>query len=348
MGFPVSHDEAGRYSLRLLRSVDFPVDRLILVLNLDQDADPEWLGEALRLQPSLEVVRPRTNLGCAGGWNTVIQTAPSAPYWLVLNNDVAFPPGALRKIAWRVADDLASDNRSSGGSPPVFMRSFALRGGVDNLPAFVLSRQAVAEVGLFDENFWPVYGEDEDYFARMRIVGRGVHVRDESVVLIHGPEDWDPNASGHYSGSGHFITENMETGLSTLEGLDGSDPSGPGSASALGPALMGGVVAGGAAAALAAGQVRRPASVLHRWLLNADNGKLFCLKYGPRPSRGPTARCWSTPPRAWARSPWPGLPGRTGSSIRSAGPAPGPTPRPPWSAASTAGFSRRRAASVLG
>mmetsp|Transcript_170606 Transcript_170606/g.541950 ORF Transcript_170606/g.541950 Transcript_170606/m.541950 type:complete len:359 (+) Transcript_170606:113-1189(+) len=131
LGFPVSHDPGGKYAMRLLRSIDFPVERLIVVLNVQELAEPPWIKEAKELHPSLEVVKPKVNLGCAGGWNSVIESVPSAPYWFILNNDLEFPPGTLRQIAELVADDLAVGNHSADGSLPVFMRSFGLRGGTD-------------------------------------------------------------------------------------------------------------------------------------------------------------------------------------------------------------------------
>lgn len=273
LGFPVSHDPGGVFSLRLLRSIDFPVGRLVLVLNVQETADPPWMQEVRARFPTLTVIKSNTNLGCAGGWNSVVEALPSAPYWLILNNDVAFLPGMLKRIAEAMAESLESEAFNATGAgcsgehragapfcrrvgdadvsapprpqpePPLLMRSFRLRSGKDNLPAFALTRRAVAEVGLFDENFWPVYGEDTDYLARMRILSKGVHVVDDTVELIHGPEDWMESSSGHYSGSEHFIRSQL---------------------------------AGGHSAAAA-----EAAETLAKQLESADNGKHFCLKYGP-------------------------------------------------------------------
>jgi len=233
LGFPVSHDPTGYFALRLLRSIDFPVLRLILVLNVQEQMEPPWVAEARLLFPHLEVIMPHTNLGCAGGWNTVVQAAPHARYWLICNNDVAFPPGTLRHIADVTATAIHARN-SSSKEPIVLMRSFALIGGINNLPAFTLLRESVAWIGLFDENFWPVYGEDSDYLARLRILGKGVYYRDNSIRVVHGPEDWDEDATGHYSGSGEYVGKG---------GTDGY--------------------------------------ILSQHLYSADNGKLYCLKYGP-------------------------------------------------------------------
>jgi len=249
LGFPVSHDPEGRYVLRLLESIDFPVGRLVLVLNQQEVTDPSWVAEALRVQPRLEVVRPGANLGCAGGWNTVVHTVPDAPYWLICSHDVAFPPGTLRHIAATMADSAeasAASSEAANSSSRVLLTSFAVRPDTQYLPAFTLTREAVAWVGLFDENFWPAYAEDEDYLSRIRIVGRGVHARDSSVVLIHGPQGWDFASSGSYSGTEQYIADRQE--LAEAKGTFGQ---------------------------------LYQATVLHMQLEAADNGKHFCLKFGP-------------------------------------------------------------------
>mmetsp|Transcript_91671 Transcript_91671/g.200970 ORF Transcript_91671/g.200970 Transcript_91671/m.200970 type:complete len:587 (-) Transcript_91671:372-2132(-) len=246
LGFAVSHDPDGYYSLRLLRSIDFPVERIVVVLNVVETTPPAWVHVAKELHPeALRIVTPGSNLGCAGGWNSVIEETPWAAYWFIINNDLAFIPGVLEIIANCVADDFVAGNRSTtedGETDNIYMRSFGLIGGKANLPAFTLTRQAVAEVGLFDENFWPVYGEDEDYFNRMKIIGGGRHFRDESILLIHGPEDWNSEEQGHYSGSENFIQ-------SQGDGSESAD--------------------------------RTSAWLLSRQLTSADNGKFFRLKYGP-------------------------------------------------------------------
>ena len=99
----------GRLILRLLRSLDFPVRRLLVVLNgarvagAGPDGDPAWLPAARLLRPNLELLRPKMNLGCAGSWNEVVRAVPEAPYWLLGSDDVAFPPGTLQAVAAKEA-----------------------------------------------------------------------------------------------------------------------------------------------------------------------------------------------------------------------------------------------------
>ena len=90
------------YLLRCIRSIDFPVQTLVLVRN-GEDADVAAAVETLkRERPQLSVVSVPDNSGCAGGWNRILAADLQAPWWLVVNDDIAFPPGALRNLAARV------------------------------------------------------------------------------------------------------------------------------------------------------------------------------------------------------------------------------------------------------
>ena len=90
------------YLMRCFRSIDFAVNTLVLIHN---GLDPGVAAAAATLQrerPALRVVHEPENTGCAGGWNRVLAADPHAPWWLVVNDDITFPPGALSNIAARV------------------------------------------------------------------------------------------------------------------------------------------------------------------------------------------------------------------------------------------------------
>eukprot|EP00747_Dinoflagellata_sp_TGD_P170068 gnl/TRDRNA2_/TRDRNA2_200682_c0_seq1.p1 gnl/TRDRNA2_/TRDRNA2_200682_c0~~gnl/TRDRNA2_/TRDRNA2_200682_c0_seq1.p1 ORF type:complete len:464 (+),score=55.85 gnl/TRDRNA2_/TRDRNA2_200682_c0_seq1:49-1440(+) len=206
LGWPVAYDPAG-LTLRLLMSLDFPVERLVLIATGGAPHLRRLLAEARRLRSDLQIVHMPNNLGCAGGWNEVLHSVPEARWWLVASHDVAFPPGALARIS--AATEAALTREARGGPAAPGLRSFAIRGQpeyANTLPSFVLTRRAVAAVGLFDENLWPAYAEDHDFLRRLRLVGGSREgagtVRDPSIEIIHGPDDW--KAGTHYSGAEQF------------------------------------------------------------------------------------------------------------------------------------------------
>ena len=106
-------------------------------------------------RPQMRVVHEPENTGCAGGWNRILAADPAAPWWLVVNDDIAFPPGALRNIASRVwAREQAE--------PDAGHYKFWYQHGASGWSCFALMARAVRRVGTFDENIFPVYFEDED------------------------------------------------------------------------------------------------------------------------------------------------------------------------------------------
>ena len=160
--------------LRLLRSIDYPVQKVIIFHNYDTDEDINQRVhatleriqlESISLDPSRAYVQEiiqlyRThNLGFSAGVNKIVLATPLAEFWIIANNDVAFHPGRLAEIS-QVMHDLESTQSQS-----------CLWGlvGHENSPysTFVLTRRALRTVGFFDENFWPAYAEDCDYTARL-------------------------------------------------------------------------------------------------------------------------------------------------------------------------------------
>lgn len=132
-----------RYDLlgKLMESIDYPVDRLIIIDNG---------GE---LPPSPQVIRPGKNLGVAGAWNLGLKVTPADAWWLISNDDVTFGPGDLEQL------DHCVDPYSN-------KHYFAL-----GMALFAITRYTLEDVGYFDENFHPAYDEDLDWHRRALLVG---------------------------------------------------------------------------------------------------------------------------------------------------------------------------------
>ena len=190
------------YLLRCIRSIDFAVSKLVVVHNGD---DPDVGAAIATLQqerPDMHVVREPVNTGCAGGWNRILAANKSAPWWLIVNDDIAFPPGALRNIASRVWARVEA-------RPAEGHFKFWYQHGATGWSCFALAARAVREVGTFDENIYRVYFEDQDYEWRLERAGlASVHVRD--VLVVHGSE-----AALEYE-SGSMTALRNGTGASTL------------------------------------------------------------------------------------------------------------------------------------
>ena len=136
---------------RLLDSIDYPVQKLVIVDNSGKKA---WIPEPNDYVSELWTIRLPHGLGANGAWNLIIKTTPFAPYWVIPNDDSWFEPGALEIIANQV-------------DPQKF--NF-----VDVNPKWscvVPGEGAIQKAGLWDEVFHPIYYDDDEYEWRMNMLG---------------------------------------------------------------------------------------------------------------------------------------------------------------------------------
>lgn len=128
---------------RLLSSIDFPVEHLVIINNsgtkLWQPTKPENVENLWHIEVPY-------GLGLVGAWNLIVKTTPYAPYWLLVNDDAYFEPGALKVIAEHA-------NPAGIGHPTV----------APKWTSIVLGEEVVKNVGLYDERFYPLYFDDNDY-----------------------------------------------------------------------------------------------------------------------------------------------------------------------------------------
>ena len=136
---------------RLLESIDYPVQKLVIVDNSGRKA---WIPEPNDYVSELWTIRLPHGLGANGAWNLIIKSTPFAPYWVIPNDDSWFEPGALETIAHNV-------------DPQKF--NF-----VDVNPKWscvVPGEGAIRTAGLWDEVFHPIYYDDDEYEWRMSMLG---------------------------------------------------------------------------------------------------------------------------------------------------------------------------------
>lgn len=130
--------------LTMLRSIDVPVGRIVIIDN--GDVVPDILDENVR------VIRPGHNLGVGASWNLIVKTTPRAPWWVFANSDLEFVPGDLARLAEHMV--------TVGGL--ALLGTFSVAG---------ISAEVFEKAGLFDENFAPAYYEDNDFDYRCRLAG---------------------------------------------------------------------------------------------------------------------------------------------------------------------------------
>ena len=136
---------------RLLASIDYPVEHLVII---DNSGKRQYEPVKPNLVKNMWFIQVPFGLGYGGGLNLIVKSTPFAPYWLLVNDDAVFEPGALQKIHEKTDSEAIN-----------FLSI------MPKWSAFALGEGAVRKAGLFDERFHPIYFEDNDYERRLEQAG---------------------------------------------------------------------------------------------------------------------------------------------------------------------------------
>ncbi len=163
--------EYTRVCLHSVARLTYPEREALVVDNGSSDGTDERIKDEF---PWVRVIRSPTNLGYAGGCNLGIRRS-SGKYVLLLNNDTWIVNPDLLDVLVAI---LETNARIGAAGPRiveydnpekiVFDGQGDAYGGLDITGVVVLlRREAVRQVGLFDESFFAYY-EDRDLFARLK------------------------------------------------------------------------------------------------------------------------------------------------------------------------------------
>jgi hypothetical protein len=175
---------------RLVMSVDFPVERFIIVNNNGRGQIDEQLDALKKIEhrfiDRIEVCHLPANLGVAGAWNLIVKCSMNAPYWIIANDDVAFGRGLLEEFHQTAESD----------SEAAVIHAHEGQFDVGSWDLFLIRDQTLQKYGLFDENTYPAYNEDADYIMRflsdhpkrvMSLKGNYMHgMGDKGLYFEHG------------------------------------------------------------------------------------------------------------------------------------------------------------------
>ena len=166
---------------RLIDSIDYPVKDLFIVNNNGRDQITEELDELTNINhqyiDKIKVCHLPSNIGCSGAWNLIIKCYLTEPYWVIVNNDVAFTPGLLEELA------LKSKDETHG----------LIKGKEFQWDLFLIKDWVVQECGLFDENFYPAYLEDCDY--HIRLLNKNISTTTLEKEHLHGDQGYELSGS---------------------------------------------------------------------------------------------------------------------------------------------------------
>ena len=119
-----------------------------------------------------------SNIGCSGAWNMIIKCYMNAPYWIISNNDIQFSPGLLKDMVQKNEDlDVG----------------MVYGNGQAQWDLFLINDWVVQKCGLFDENLYPAYVEDVDYY--IRLILSNIKTTHSNIPYLHGEKDYATTGS---------------------------------------------------------------------------------------------------------------------------------------------------------
>jgi len=167
---------------KLIKSIDYPVNNLFIINNNGKDEITNELNNLKKIKnkflKKIHITHLPSNLGVASSWNLIIKSYLMEPYWVISNHDVSFPSGLLAEIANK------ANNKSIS-----LIHPHSANFNLGSYDLFAITEKGVKEIGLFDENLYPAYGEDSDFIMRSRNVNvekilglKNVHIHGDHVV----------------------------------------------------------------------------------------------------------------------------------------------------------------------
>lgn len=135
--------------------------KLILVNNLDNPEVTSLCKEAQK--QGAEIHHFPGNKGCAASWNIGLQEvmAGRLDYLIILSPSCRWNNNVL--------DFVNAIEKQEAIEPQDFYTAIGQH--ITDTHAFAVMKNLVDQIGLFDENFHPVYLEDTDYVYRQKLIG---------------------------------------------------------------------------------------------------------------------------------------------------------------------------------
>lgn len=129
----------------MLDSIDHQIGHAIIIDN--GGGCPDLRCEQI---DRISIVRMPANLGVPTAWNLGIQMEPMADYWLMSQDDIIWAPGGLARVAEQSGPEILTLDMEG-------KRPFS---------SFTVGSQVIQTVGMFDESYFPLGGDDTNFHKR--------------------------------------------------------------------------------------------------------------------------------------------------------------------------------------
>jgi GT2 family glycosyltransferase len=166
--------------LRLYRSADAPNVQWHVFVH-SQFPEVVEAVQHMALQTNVQAYWHGVNRGLAKSWNEGLMFAQmvGADVMMIANDDAVAGPGDVQRLA-----ETAMNNRDKY---LIVGNGYDIRNGAHSHQALALAAInpiALETIGYFDENFFPIYWEDVDWYRRAALAGLQMYV-EPCTSIIH-------------------------------------------------------------------------------------------------------------------------------------------------------------------
>jgi len=191
--------------LSSIKKLNYPQEKLQIVV-IDNNTKDQFHKKIKAKFGQVITIRNSTNVGFPKSVNIAIKKAP-AIYFFITNDDIVFEKNSLKTLI-----DFASNNPKvgiCGGKQLNYQTKRFMAGGryfnlftgwqknikgIEKQPincdqvdgcTMLIKRKVIDNIGLFDEGFSPIYGEDLDYCLRAKKAGFLVTYHPSAIFYHH-------------------------------------------------------------------------------------------------------------------------------------------------------------------
>lgn len=177
-----------RYDLlnRMIESIDYPVERLLIIDNgwgIHQGSEGPVSNNPNVL--AMDVINIYSNLGIAPAWNLGVKNYPFEEVFYFTSNDCVFAPGTLQKLQQESAPDKVTISEMW-----------------PHWQLFSVGAKVFEACGLFDEAIFPMNFEDDEF--EWRVTEMGFSVTKANLPMIH-------DGQMTFKSNNHYAARNSET-----------------------------------------------------------------------------------------------------------------------------------------
>ena len=168
---------------RLIDSIDYPVSKVVILFqgNISKNKISSLSNKFVE---KFIFISSNMNIGVSRGWNYFMINFPS-PYWLISGDDCYFEPNTLKNIASFMSIPSSLENVFCGlkiknrNESLIKNLNESLTSGFNT---FVITNLLLQNVGLFDENIYPAYFEDDDLRKRIQLTKQQTTTIDNAYI----------------------------------------------------------------------------------------------------------------------------------------------------------------------